>query len=317
MRTENLIASLYDRLITTFENTSQISNSRLMSYGEEQLSRSIKIETGNFSTPFSDHQTKEIVLNERFLILTWCITYIIYEVTQNKSSTAIKLTETYSLLDKKDPEVQDLDHLFDWAFSLKHDDKTDWPTNLPNPTMKTFSVRVTNVIFIDAICYIMFHEVAHLVNGHWKNYQAIQKKLIIGEHLNSDEQMLCIQMEQEADSFAYDCLVSSQLDEEARYHKQLGIILTGLVSLFALKKGSKLTSITHPSSHVRIFNFLGQTAFSEDYEFQLNRVMNVGLSLFCKLQGITYEDKGFATFNALLDYFYNLLDKNQTEILIH
>lgn len=318
MRHIHPIETLYDRLIRTFENTSEITNLRLSSYKETQLNRYIRIDDGDFSTPFSDHTNKEIVLNKRFLTLIWCIIYIIIEVTQNKSRTAINVTDTYLVLDGGDNEVKELDLLFDWAFALKNLYSDDhWPGNLPNPTMTSYKVRVANVIFLDAISYIMFHEVAHIVNGHWDSYKEIHLKLAKGELLDDQEKALCVQMEQEADNFAYDCLVSSQSDEDTRYHKQLGIILAGLSSMFALKTGTKLNSMTHPSVHVRIFNSRGQTAFSEGYEFQLSRVMNVGLSMFCKLHNIQYEDKGFDTFTELLDYFFDILDTSGAQVLQH
>lgn len=312
------IETLYDRLIATFENTSEVTNLRLRSYNETQLNRYIRIDSGDFSTPFSEHTSNEIVLNKRFLILMWCITYIIIEVTQNKSRTAINITDTYIVMDGDDDEVKELDQLFDWAFALKNQNSNDhWPENLPNPALISDQVRVANVIFIDAISYIMFHEVAHIVNGHWESYKEIHLKLVKGEPLDDQDKVLSIQMEQEADNFAYDCLVNSQTDEDTRYHKQLGIILAGLSSMFALKPGTHLNSLTHPSIHVRIFNSREQTAFSEGDEFQLSRVMNVGLSMFCKLHNLKYEDKGFNTFIELLDYFFDILETSGTKALQH
>lgn len=316
MSSRHPIETLYDRLINTFENTSEISQARLSSYSDTQLSRYVKIETGAFRTPYSDHSTKEIVLNRRFLCLMWCITYVLIEITQNKSRTAIKITETYLVMDKEDSEVLQLDYLFDWAYSLKTEGSSgNWPDALPSPINTNNKARVTNVIFIDAINYIMFHEVAHIVNGHWNNYKDIDSKFKNGDILNDDEKSSCVQMEQEADMFAYDCLVGSQNDEVIRYHKHLGIIIAGLSSLFAIKKGAKLFSLTHPSVHVRLFNSLQHTLFDEEYEFHLNRVMNVGISMFCKLQRIEFEDKQFRTFEELLNYFFELLESNGNSVL--
>ncbi|TKC04246.1 phage exclusion protein Lit family protein [Pedobacter frigoris] len=312
------IETLYDRLINTFENTSEITNARLREYQDSQLSRYIKIETGNFSTPYSDHDTKEIVLNKRFLCLMWCLNYIILEITQNKSRTAIKITDTYTVMDSEDTEVKELDQLFDWAFSLKnHNSNDEWPENLPNPTMTSYKVRTANVIFMDAVSYIMFHEVAHIVNGHWGSYKEISLKFKNRDVLNEQEKALCVQLEQEADTFAYECMVSSNDDEDTRYHKQLGIIMAGLSSMFALKAKTRLTSLTHPSIHIRVFNSRERTSFSEGNEFHLDRVMNVGLSMFCRLHGIQYEDQNFGSFNSLLDYFFNLLDASGTQELQH
>lgn len=310
------IETLYDRIINTFENTSEIIQARLTTYHELVLNRYIKIETESFGTPYSDHKTKEIVLNKRFLCLVWSITYIILEIAQNKSKTAINITNTYMVMNKEDSEIQELDYLFDWAFSLKDAGSNDeWPQNLPMPTLTTINARIANIIFIDSINYIMFHEVAHIVNGHWGSYKEIDAKLKNEDILNEEDKILCIQLEQEADTFAYDCLVSSQNDEETRYHKHLGIIIAGLSSMFALKKGTKLYSITHPSVHVRVFNLHKQSQFNEGDEFHLGRIMNIGLSMFCKLNNITYEDKGFQNFDEILNYFFELLDANKTKEL--
>jgi len=222
------------------------------------------------------------------------------------------------VMDSKDAEVKELDQLFDWAFSLKRQNSNDeWPECLPNPSMSNYNIRVANVIFIDAISYIMFHEVAHIVNGHWDSYKEISHKSKNGDVLNEQEKALCVQLEQEADTFASECMISSIDHEETRYHKQLGIIMAGLSSMFALKAKTRLTSLTHPSLHVRIFNSRERTSFSEGNEFHLDRVMNVGLSMFCKLHGIQYEDQNFGSFDSLLDYFFNLLDASGTQELQH
>ncbi|MET4080407.1 hypothetical protein ABIB40_000347 [Pedobacter sp. UYP30] len=310
------IETLYDRLIETFENTSEATNTRLRKYKDSQLSSYIRIETDHFSTPFSDHETKEIVLNKRFLCLMWCLNYIILEVTENKSRTAIKVTDTFMVMDSEDAEVRELDQLLDWALSLKLPDCQDeWPKILPNPAMTNDKIKIANIIFMDALSYIMFHEVAHIVNGHWESYKEISLKLKKGEKLNNQEKGLCMQLEQEADTFAYECMLSTNDDEVTRYHKQLGIIMAGLSSMFALQASTQLVFLTHPSVHVRIFNSRERTSFSEGDEFRLDRVMNVGLSIFCKLYQIQYEDQNFSNFNSLLDYFFNLLDSSSTKEL--
>ncbi|WP_367866905.1 hypothetical protein [Pedobacter sp. WC2423] len=120
MRPEHPIISLYDRLISTFENTCEAANRRLSSYNETQLSRYVRIETEGFRTPYSDHQRNEVVPNRRFLSFCWCIVYIIIEVAGKKMQKAIRISENYSILDSSDPELSELDHLFDFAMSLKN-----------------------------------------------------------------------------------------------------------------------------------------------------------------------------------------------------
>lgn len=311
MVTGHPIEQLYDRLTSTFENTSEVANIRLSSYNQAQLSRNIRIETGGFGPPYSDNQRNEIVLNKRFLTLCWCIVYIVMEVAGEKMEQAIKLGENYSVLDSSDPELAELDLLFDFAMSLKSDERADnWPSGLPDPTDSAYKIMVANAIFIDAMSYIMYHEVAHIVSGHWDNYREISAKIREEKQLTEDDKILTVQMEQEADSYAFDCLVASQDEKDIIYHKQLGIIMAGICSMFALRSGSKLTSLTHPSVHVRIFNSRQKISLDEGDEFRLARVLNVGLSMFCRLQGIVYEDRPFATFDDLLDYFFGLLDKS-------
>jgi len=316
MSYRNPIEALYDRLTTTFENVNNRSKKRLEGYSPDQLSRQIRIDTGKFSGPFSDHNSKEIVLNKRFLALIWCITYIIYEVTANKTKTAKQVTPNYMEIDGEDPEVKQMDWLFNWAFELKEDGDERWPEDLPNPTMTTEAVRIVNVIFIDAITYIMYHEVAHLVNDHWSSFKEIRRKKHLGFDLTEDEIILSKQLEQEADTFAFESLVSQDDPEEARFHKLFGMIMAGLSTLFALPKGSKLNDDVHPGSHIRIFNTLLRDSFDKGNEFRLNRVMNTGLSMFCKLHGIEIEHKRFEEFPVLLDYLFDVIHSYADEKLL-
>jgi len=317
MSYKNPIENLYDRLTTTFENVNEQSKKRLEAYDASQLSRRIRINTGPFSGPSSDHNTKEIVLNQRFLTLIWCITYIIYEVTANKTKEAKHVTENYMEIDGQDPEVKQLDWLFNWAFDLKDGGDEQWPEGLPDPAMTTETVRIVNVIFIDAITYIMYHEVAHLVNDHWSSYKDIAEKKYLGFDLTEDEIVLSKQLEQEADTFAYESLISQDDSDEVRYHKLFGMIMAGLSTLFAHPKGSKLNDDIHPGSHIRIFNTRLREGFDRGNEFRLNRTMNTGLSMFCKLHGINIERRKFEEFTELLDYLFELIQNHADEKLKH
>ncbi|PTS95655.1 hypothetical protein DBR11_20980 [Pedobacter sp. HMWF019] len=315
MSYKNPIHTLYDRLTTTFENVNEKSKKRLEEYDASQLSRRIRIDTGPFSGPSSDHNSKEIVLNQRFLTLVWCITYIIYEVTANKTKTAKQVTPNYMEINGQDPEVKQMDWLFDWAFNLKTDCDEQWPEDLPNPAMTTETVRKVNVIFIDAITYIMYHEVAHLVNNHWNSFKDIARKNYLGFDLTEDETILSKQLEQEADTFAYESLISQDDSDEIRYHRLFGMIMAGLSTLFAHPKGSKLNDDIHPGSHVRIFNTRLRENFDEGNQFRLNRAMNTGLSMFCKLHDIEIEKKKFIESTELLDYLFELIQTHADEEL--
>lgn len=317
MNYKNPIETLYDRLTTTFENVNESSKNRLEKYEVNQLSRRIRIDTGLFSGPSSDHNSKEIVLNQRFLSLIWCITYIIYEVTANKTKEAKQLTEHYMEIDGEDPEVKQMDWLFNWAFDLKVGGDEQWPEGLPNPAMTTETVRIVNVIFIDAITYIMYHEVAHLVNEHWDSFKDISHKKHLGFDITEDESILSKQLEQEADTFAYESLISQDDSDDTRYHKLFGMIMAGLSTLFAHPKGSKLNDDIHPGSHIRIFNTRLRESFDEGNEFRLNRTMNTGLSMFCKLQEIKVEPRKFEEFTELLDYLFELIQNYADEELKH
>lgn len=315
MSYKNPIETLYDRIITTFENVNEKSRKSLKAYDSNQLSRWIRIDTGLFSGPTSDHNSKEIVLNQRFLSLVWCITYIIYDVTADKTLKAKHVTKDYMEIDGQDPEVKQMDSLFSWAFELKTDGNEQWPDGLPSPTMSSETVRIVNVIFIDAITYIMYHEVAHLINEHWSSYKEIGQKKHLRFDITEDESILSKQLEQEADTFAYESLLSQDDSDDTRYHKLFGMIMAGLSTLFAHPKGSKLNDDIHPGSLVRIFNTRLRESFDEGNEFRLNRTMNTGLSMFCKLQEIKVEPRKFEEFTELLDYLFELIQNYADEEL--
>ena len=101
--------------------------------------------------------------------------------------------------------------LFAWAVSLR-DRYTSWPANLPRPEEPRVVYGIdyaakANGVFVNAAAYLLFHEYAHLVNGHGDIVAAIRSKPV--DQVSEDDLVTLRQIETEADVDAREALLDS------------------------------------------------------------------------------------------------------------
>ena len=122
------------------------------------------------------------------------------------------MTDERALLNKAN-------QLLSWSMSLK-DKYSDWNRSLPNPDIdysikndETFYIEKINNLFQSSVAFLLYHEVAHLVNNHSSYYFGF----------NNENYEEIQELEKEADEYAFSMLV--QDDEKNKIEKGLSIII--------------------------------------------------------------------------------------------
>jgi Peptidase U49 len=129
-----------------------------------------------------------------------------------------------------------------------------YPTDLPSPILEapgneTAWIEKTNTLFICAVAYVLYHEVAH----------------VRCEHLGIDkpDPTLSIQIENEADDFAHHMLLSQQSEQQERRVKAWSILAPTLFGIWSAETPISQGSITHPALHHRLITALRRLDLSE------------------------------------------------------
>jgi hypothetical protein len=216
------------------------------------------IEKEKVRTPYADCDSKEIAIQEVFLSYIWVITYalvVIYEEAIQKKMMEGKWS---GLIKVNTPILQDAEKLFIWALSLT-DNYSDWDRNLPNPEIQKtdnerFYAGKINAIFLDVIVFILFHECCHLVNDHCNFLRRIGIKSL--SELTDEEKQIYKALENEADLFAIESIISTTDSDQYNLSSGLSIVLANISLLFVLKHPKMVKSVTHPDVDTRLHNCL-------------------------------------------------------------
>lgn len=163
--------------------------------------------------------------------------------------------------------------LLDWAASLKNG-YTDWPEGLPSPVHhqdqdeRDISLK-TNTVFQQAVAFYLFHEFAHAQQGHLDFMSAAADAEV-------DPQSV-LEMEREADDFAYRVMVSPDDDEDALVIKAWPILAAVLSSFYVIHGPQEVYQERHPHLHHRVAHMLTKLNFPagrhHDYYHYLSSIV--------------------------------------------
>lgn len=150
-------------------------------------------------------------------------------------------------------------HLLDWASSLKHG-YTPWPQGLPSPVHQRDEEErelclKANGVFQQAVAFYLFHEFAHVQQGHLAFMAAAP-----GEQADPN---IVLEMEKEADDFAYRMIVSHDDDEEALRRNAWPILAAVLSSFYLIHGPQEVYQERHPHLHQRVAHMLAKLNFPE------------------------------------------------------
>ncbi len=309
---ESPIKVLWGNIVNTFENVDDTSLKMHQGATESgSLSKAIAYDNGfeKVKTPYADPYTREINLQETYLAHLWSFIYsvfVMYEegiqkpLINNKFDGSLKF-ETSILKRAK--------LLFDWSISLSNK-WSEWDETLPNPRThnsdnEKFYAEKVNSIFQYATAYWMFHEFAHLTLKHDSFFLGVE----IG-NLSDAEIAERVQIENEADQYAFNMLIKEHDDEKQKWIKGLSILLATCSALLITSKAGCVKQILHPDLDQRILNVLQSLNLAtEKAQFYCWHLCSFSIRLYLIKHGIDVPVGKDETAQEAFFSYLDLLDE--------
>jgi hypothetical protein len=235
-----------------------------------------EIDKNALKSPFASCSTKQINIQEVFLSFMWSLSYSLFIIIEKGVQERVTKPEWKGEIIFDTDLLIKANLLLDWALTLNVF-YSDWDLSLPNPEQpnnpeEQFYCEKNNGLFENSTCYILFHEYAHLALNHCQ-YSSLIAKFKNGEVLTPEEIKLLKQLEEDADDFAFNSLVTGKETEQEKFHKGVAIILAHCAMLFMVHNPKKLKKTTHPDTDIRLENAIKKLhlndALSEDYIWTL------------------------------------------------
>jgi len=189
---------------------------------------------------------KIITIQETFLSYLWCMSYSLMYI-YDKSIHEPKINPNYDLTDELENRISAAHKLFNYGLSLLESYDT-WNINeLPNPefyeVLEEEYVEKANGVYLNAVNFILLHELAHVALGHIdKDIENSEKKIV-----TSDADIL--KDEYDADSFAFERIIKGAENLTNQSTVAAGIIV-GMCSFLFFS--SSLKGGDHPDPDERL-----------------------------------------------------------------
>lgn len=266
------------------------------------------------TTPFLQKGSKasqpEIHLHITFLELLWASIYgwmVIYEEGIQRPM----LNGTYDGLMKfETPLLQRANQLVMWAKDMKKN-YTPWPLHLPAPDRyacerEEFYGGRANRVFQEAASFLLVHEFAHARNDHLEVASAI-----VGEA----GRLLRLELEKEADNFAFEVLIPQDADDHEKLSKGWAILGLALTSFYLIRDIGDIFQQTHPALHHRLEHLRRRLDFQEEkHQFYFDYLCSTFLGILLDEAGLTDRPQIYDTANDALQDKLDRLDQYLNEI---
>lgn len=198
----------------------------------------------------------ELLLHVPYLELVWAAAYgwlVLYEECIQRPMLENKYDGR--IVFDSDLKVRAFT-LLKWASGLKNG-YSSWPHDLPSPTSNTTPKEnelcsKANHIFQQSVAFMLFHEVAHVRQRHLD---------FMVDDPGVPDNATVIEMEREADEFAFRTLVSSDDDEKTLALKAWAVLLAPISSLHLIQSPAGVYQQKHPHLHHRLAGFLEKFNF--------------------------------------------------------
>lgn len=288
---------MLQELIVSFGTFITNISKRLRSYQQNDLNsgivnRSIFVDTSfnSFQGPFVIDS--KIILPEIFLNFQWCICYYFLNLTELYSEKNGKVSYPELKL-----ELHKGTECFYWALSLLKNN-TQWPSNIENPNNNNTITSIVNIIFMNSLAFIFFHEYGHIKLGHEK---------YIDEYLSKTQ-------ETEADNFSLNLVFTELANQEDKENFIIGSICAGLGLLFASRYMPNIKSKTHPDVDIRMSSIYSYFSLEKSNIKQYTEHLLIfGIKLFLIINDIGCKSRdSFVNTNVELDYLFTLLEEIKT-----
>lgn len=313
---ESPITILWGNIIHSFENVDASSlemHKRAIQSGK--LSEFIVYDNGKekVRTPYADPKTRKINLQETYLAYLWSFIYSIFVMYEVGIQAPLMNNTFNGSLEFRTPLLKRAKRLFDWAISLTNE-YSEWDEKLPNPRThnsdeEKFYAEKVNGIFQTATSYLMFHEFAHLTLNHDSFFIGKNTELLSEADL-ADR----IQIENEADQYAFNILIKDHEDEKQRLVKGLSILFVVCSTFLIMPQIRNIKQNTHPDLDNRVHNVLQNLNLStEKNQFYCYYLCDFAIRLFLLKHNIDVPTNEYETAQEAFFYHLELFDDIKKE----
>ena len=313
------IEVLTGNIIHAFENANPLSlNAHLNATESGLIARQIDYDNGcdKVKTTHAKKESREIYLQETYLSYLWSLIYSILVMYEEGVQKPLINNQFTGVIDSSNPLLYRARCLYEWAISLPTE-YSHWDEQLPNPRnhlndKERFYAERANGIYQDAVAYNLFHEFAHLTLGH-DAYFDETPPIDMTESQKADR----IQIENEADSFAFNMLIDSGAPDRERLAKGLAVIIANIGSLLVVNSPSNLSQSTHPDLDDRLHRAL----MSLNLEEEINQFYGwylgcLAIRLFVIKHGLEEEPKEYETAQEAFAAHLELFDKLKGSVIV-
>jgi hypothetical protein len=321
------IDALYGNIDQTFWTGNKKMEKELLSLLAKGIIKGLDLKPTMYPMKgsYADLDTQLIVLQAGFLSYLWTVCYFMIGLIDLYQERAQQLAPVVRLSD--DDEFLMLNNTLGWGRSLKfgeEDELTQWPDHIPNPTQSERRVLQANHIFVLATCYLMYHEVGHLIL-HADARGFIKMTKGVDYTLTNEDKRRIRAMEIQADIYALECMFTSIDDEHERYTRFLGTIIAQLSEFFIRVLPANTRGGVHPDLDERLKRILNKVDIEHPgYKLNINLTSTIGLQLFFALTFADYipedqSDFGFDTYEDLTKYLFDIIGewKNKYQAEAH
>jgi hypothetical protein len=307
----NPIRSLRHNIPNNFETSIEGNQDVLRGYVEAGLMQSgilVDLEESVIKFPFADFNNRTINLHEPFLSYLWGISFSLIHWTDEYYQEIVNGNHDGRF--RFNNQIRRISRdMFLWAVSLRNE-YSNWPSQLPTPTINENAdihnrSLEANQYFLDALNFILYHELAHLVNNHENYFDVIQKNI---NDLTEVERALIIQLENEADAFSLQMMFNGLQNDNERKRVGLSVVLSGLSMLMAQRHPLGFIQSKHLDIDNRLMNMIQSIQFDDEgYRDYLYILATYGIQLFFYTFNFYREVERYETprqmFHSYLDSF--------------
>ena len=191
-----------------------------------------------------DIDERYISVYETFLPLFWSLCYFVLYTYDNCYAKKAQ-TENYDgKLDFNNPGASLALKLWNYGRSLK-EQVEKWPEDCPKPENQDELVYKVNALFCYGMCFILYHEVGHLLLWHLETAPSIQQ-------------------EKDADDFAIEKCLAYQSDRPQEFETMKNGMVLALISLCLLDPVAGGDDIIHPNTEDRLLNALSKMQLADE-----------------------------------------------------
>jgi hypothetical protein len=253
--------------------------------------RGIKYNPTNLlTTPQANLDKRLIIMPESYLGFLWVSIYFLSMLYERHIIPQQNLKEKVIIDYRDDEPLVRAGLLFEWGCRLRTFHSA-WPSGFPPEDGSEFEKKwskKTYTMWIRASCFIFYHELAHLVLGHKKPQDSQEK----------------IEMEMEADQFAFKAIFPEKISIEQKTETLLGVLSLMIANFFILTNFKGLKPKDHLGLKERVQAVLNFVDFKESEKNQyFYYIAAVGCVLFLKNMGIETKNHIKLRYKTSMDYW--------------